>query len=154
MQYSVLYPLHAWGIIVIVILGHHILLSLSCQHWRSECGLDLQSKLAVAHEHLNYDEHLGTLSVQSKLKDSITHESSCRTWNRLLLGYKPRSVFFYSSCSLWHSVYISQFRTLAGAKWTLCGYSIALSQGCFIYHHDKVLYYLTTELSSTLMDQL
>jgi len=54
-------------------------------------------KLAVAHERFNYDEHLSTLFVQSKLKDSITLESRCRTWNRLLLG---RTVLFYSSCSI------------------------------------------------------
>ena len=44
-------------------------------------------KLAAAHECSNYDKHLGiiTLSVQSKLKESISLESSCGTWNRLLL---------------------------------------------------------------------
>ena len=50
------------------------------------CYLYLQSKkLAAAQECLNYDKYLGMLSVQSKLKDLISRESSCGAWNRLLL---------------------------------------------------------------------
>jgi len=115
----------------------------------------------VAHERLNYDEHLDTLSVQSKLKDSITLESGCRTWNRLLLGCNPGQFSFIlraASDTLPTSVNLKRWHIQCGAKCTLCGHSqpttahilggcpVALSQGCFTYRHDKVLHCLATEL--------
>ena len=54
------------------------------------CHLYLQSrKLAAADERSRYDKHLDTLSVQCKLKDSVSLESCCGTWSRLLLGCNP-----------------------------------------------------------------
>ena len=54
-------------------------------------------KLAAAVECPQYDKHVSTLSVQCKLKDSVSLESDCGTWNRLLLGCNPgHAVFFYS----------------------------------------------------------
>jgi len=118
-------------------------------------------KLAVAHERLNYDEHLDTLSVQSKLKDSITLQSSCSTWNRLLLGCNPGQFSFIlcaASDTLPTPVNLKCWYIQCGAKCKLCGHSqptrahilggcpVALSQGRFTYHHDKILHCLATEL--------
>jgi len=84
-------------------------------------------KLAViAHECFNYDEHLSTLSVQSKFKDSITLESSCRTWNRLLLGCNPGQ-FSFILCAAFDtlptSVNLKRWNIQCGSKCSLCGYS-------------------------------
>ena len=53
------------------------------------CSLYLQEKLFAVEECSYYDNHLDTLSVQSKPKDSETLESGCRNLNRLLLGGNP-----------------------------------------------------------------
>ena len=54
----------------------------------------LSKKLLAAVECSRYDDHLDTLSVQCKLKDSVCLESCCKTWNRLLLGCHPGHLSF------------------------------------------------------------
>ena len=54
----------------------------------------LSKKLIAADEHSCYNRHLDTLSVQCKLKDSVSFESCCGTWNRLLLGCNPGHISF------------------------------------------------------------
>ena len=49
----------------------------------------LSKKLIAADERSCYNKHFDTLSVQCKLKDSVSLESCCGTWNRLLLGCNP-----------------------------------------------------------------
>jgi len=45
----------------------------------------LSKKMLSANERSQYDEHLDTLSVQCKLRDSVQLETCCGSWNRLLL---------------------------------------------------------------------
>jgi len=71
---------------------------------------------------------------------------------------QPRSVLFYSSCSIWHSVNLKHWNIQCGSKCSLCGYSqlttahvlggcsVALSQGNFTYRHDRILHCLATEI--------
>ena len=101
-----------------------------------------------------------TLSVQSKLKDSITLESSCRTWNRLLLGSNPAQLSFFHAASdtLPTPVNLKRWNIHCESKCSLCGYSqpttahilgncsVALSHGHFTYCHDQVLHCLATEI--------
>ena len=55
----------------------------------------LSKKLLAADECSRYDDHLDTLSVQGKLKDSVFGlESCCKTWNRPLLGCHPGHLSF------------------------------------------------------------
>ena len=54
----------------------------------------LSKKLIAADERSCYNKYLDTLSVQCKLKDSVSLESCCGTWNRLLLGCNPGHISF------------------------------------------------------------
>ena len=54
----------------------------------------LSKKLIAADERSCYNKHLDTLSVQCKLKDSVSLESCCGTWNRWLLGCNPGHISF------------------------------------------------------------
>ena len=54
----------------------------------------LSKKLIAADERSCYNKHFDTLSVQYKLKDSVSLESCCGTWNRLLLGCNPGHISF------------------------------------------------------------
>ena len=54
----------------------------------------LSKKLIAADECSCYNKYLDTLSVQCKLKDSVSLESCCGTWNRLLLGCNPGHISF------------------------------------------------------------
>ena len=64
------------------------------------CHLYLLSKNGWWQSQSRYIDHLDTLSVQDKLKDSVCLESSCRTWNRLLLGCHPGHLSFFATCFL------------------------------------------------------
>ena len=54
----------------------------------------LSRKLLIADERSRIENHLDTLSVQSKLKDSARLETCCGTWNRLMLGCHPGQFLF------------------------------------------------------------
>ena len=131
--------------------------------------LYLQSKkLAAADERSRYDKHLDTLSVHCKLKDSVSLESCCGTWNRLLLGCNPGQLFFIlraASDTLPTLVNLQRWNIQCSAKCILCGGTqpttahilggcpSALTQGRYTYRHNQVLDCLFTELSKVLTDQ-
>ena len=125
-------------------------------------------KLAANDERLRYDEHLGTLSVQCKLKDSVSLDYRCGTWNRLLLGCNPGHFSFIlraASDTLPTAVHLRRWNIQCGAKCTLCGSTqpttahvvggcpSALTQGRYTCRHSQVLGSLITELSKVLADQ-
>ena len=89
-------------------------------------SLYLQAKKIIAAEERSYyDNHLDTLTVQGKLKDSVTLESGCRTWNRLLLlGCNPGQLSFVlcaASDTLPISVDLKRWHIQCGARCSLCG---------------------------------
>ena len=103
------------------------------------------------------------LFSQSWKTGSVTLESSCRTWNRLLLGCNPVQsqvsfILCTTSDTLPTSVNLRRWHIQCGTKCTLCGHSqsttahalggcsVALSKGRFTYRHDNVLHCLATEL--------
>jgi len=125
-------------------------------------------KLAAADERSRYDKHLSTLSVQCKLKDSVSLESHCGTWNRLMLGCNPGQFSFIlraASDTLPTAVNLQRWNIQSSAKCALCGSTqpttahvlggcpIALSQGRYTYRHNQVLSCLTTELFRVLPEQ-
>ena len=105
----------------------------------------LSKKLLAADECSRYDDHLDTLSVQCKLKDSVCFESCCKTWNRLLLGSHPGHLSFILRAALPTPVNLQQWHIQCDVKCSLCGNTrpttahvlggcpVALSQGCFTY---------------------
>ena len=125
-------------------------------------SLYLQAKkLVAAEEHSYYDNHLDTLSVRSKLKESVTLESGCRTWNRSLLGCNPGQLSFIlcaASDTLPTSVNLKCWHIQCGARCSLRGCTqpatahvlggcpTSLKQGRFTYRHNQVLQCLTAEL--------
>ena len=126
--------------------------------------LYLESKnLAAADERSCYDGHLSTLSVQCKLKDLVSLESCCGTWNRLLVGCNPGQFSFIlraTSDTLPTPVNLQRWNIQRSAKCVLCGgysayyhtcfgwlYPFTLAQGRYTYRHDQVLNCLTTALS-------
>jgi len=119
-------------------------------------------KLARVQESINYDKYLDTLSVQCKLKDSISLESSCETWNKLLLGCNPGQFSFIlraASDTLPTAVNFQCWHIQCSAKCVLCGSAQpttvhvlggcpgALTQGRFTFCHNQVLKCLATEIS-------
>ena len=121
----------------------------------------LSKKLIAADERSCYNEHLDTLSVQCKLKDSVSLESCCGTWNRLLLGCNPGHISFVlraASDTLPTAVNLQRWRIQCSAKCSLCGCTqpttahvlggcpSALTQGRFTFRHNQVLYCLASEL--------
>ena len=46
------------------------------------------------HTRREYEDHLQTLTVQSKSANSAELESCCRTWNRLVAGFHPGQLSF------------------------------------------------------------
>ena len=76
---------------------YHILSQVRSQlsSFPTACSLyKLSRKLLIADERSRYENHLDTLSVQSKFKDSACLETYCGTWNRLLLGCHPGQFSF------------------------------------------------------------
>ena len=120
-------------------------------------------KLVSPEERSYYDNHLDTLSVQSKLKDSVTLESGCRTWNRLLLGCNPGQMSFIlcaASDTLPTSVNLKRWHIQCGARCSLCSCTqpttahvlggCPTSGGYFTYRCNQVLQCLTAELKKLL----
>ena len=128
----------------------------------------LSKKLIAADERSCYNKHLDTLSVQCKLKDSVSLESCCGTWNRLLLGCNPGHISFVlraASDTLPIAVNLQRWRIQCSAKCSLCGCTqpttahvlggcpSALMQGRFTFRHNQVLYCLASELSNFVAGQ-
>ena len=101
------------------------------------------------------------LSVQCKLKDSISLESSCGTGNRLLLGCNTGQFSFILhavSDTLPAAVNLQRWHIQCSAKCVLCGSAqpttalvlggcpAALTQGRFTFFHNLVLKCLATEI--------
>ena len=117
-------------------------------------------KLAAADEHLCYDTHLSTLSVLCKIKDLVSLESCCGTWNRLLQGGNPGQFSFtlravFKSTTMEHPMQCK----VCVVRWFLAYYCTcfggcptALTQGRYIYRHNQVLNCITTELSKVLSE--
>jgi len=114
-----------------------------------------------ANERSQYDEHLDTLSVQCKLRDSVQLETCCGSWNRLLLGCHPGQFSFIlhaasdtlPTLQRWHI----QCGPLCGCvrpttAHVLSGRPVALSQDRYTYHHDQVLGCLVSGLSDLLAE--
>ena len=125
----------------------------------------LSRKLLIADERSHYENHLDTLSVQSKLQDSACLEACCGTWNRLLLGCHPGQFSFIllaASDTLPTAVNLQRWRIQCDTKCTLCGYvrpttahvlgscQVTLSQDRFTYQHNQVLHCLASKLSDFL----
>ena len=101
------------------------------------CPLYLFSKkLLAADEYSRYDDHLDTLSVQCKLKDSVCLESCCKTWNRLLLECHLGHISFIlraASDTLPISVNLQRWHIQCDVKCSLCRPTTAhVIGGCFI----------------------
>ena len=100
------------------------------------------------------EEHLQTLSVQSKFADSAELETPCRTWHRLLSSLHPGQLSFLlraASDTLPTTMNLLRWNIQCSAKCTLCdsscpttahvlsGCPAALSQDRYTYRHDLVL---------------
>ena len=127
----------------------------------------LSKKMLSVGECSRYNDHLDTLSVQCKLKDSVSLEACCGTWNRLMLGCHPGQLSFIlraASDTLPTAVNLQRWHIQCNAKCSLCGCvrpttahilngcPTALSQGRFTYRHDQVLHCLVLGLSEILAE--
>ena len=96
----------------------------------------------------NYVDHLDTLSVQYKLKESVCLETHCGTWSQLLLGCHPGQFSFIPCSTLdtlptavnlqcWHIHCDAKCSLYGCARPTtahiLSGCPVALSQECYTY---------------------
>ena len=105
------------------------------------------------------EDHLQTLSVQSKFADSAELETSCRTWHRLLSSLHPGQLSFLlraASDTLPTVMNLQRWKIQCSAKCILCdsshpttahvlsGCPTALSQDRYTYRHDLVLQSLVT----------
>ena len=111
---------------------------------------------------MQFADHLQTLSVQSKFQNSAELETSCRTWNRLVMGFHPGQLSFLlraASDTLPTAVNLLRWSILSEAKCSLCdsqrpttahvlsGCPAALNQSCYTYRHDQVLFVLVSKLT-------
>ena len=91
----------------------------------------------------HYNDHLDTLSVQCKLKDSVCLEACYGTWNSLMLGCHPGQLSFIlhvASDTLPTAVNLQRWHIQCNAKCPILNScSTALSQGHFTYWHDLAL---------------
>ena len=105
------------------------------------------------------EDHLQTLSVQSKFADSAELETSCRTWHQLLSSLHPGQLSFLlraASDMLPTAMNLRLWNIQCSAKYTLCDSSCpttayvlsscpaALSQDRYTYRHDLVHQSLVT----------
>jgi len=127
----------------------------------------LSKKMLSVNERSRYDNHLDTLSVQCKLKDSVCLEACCGSWNRLLLGCHPGQFSFIlraASDTLPTAVNLQRWHIQCDAKCPLCscarpttahvlsGCPVALSQDRYTYRHDQVLGCLVSGISDLLAE--
>ena len=84
----------------------------------------ISKKMLSVGECSHYNDHLDTLSVQCKLKDSVSLEACCGTWNRLMLGCHPGQLSFIlraASDTLPTAVNLQRWHIQCSAKCPLCG---------------------------------
>ena len=84
----------------------------------------LSKKMLSVDECSHYNDHLDTLPVQCKLKDSVSLEACCGTWNRLMLGFHPGQLSFILRAvpdALPTAVNLQQWHIQCNAKCPLCG---------------------------------
>ena len=113
------------------------------------------------------NDHLQSLTVQSKFESSAELESSCKTWNRLLKGFHPDQLSFLlraASDTLPTAVNLQRWSILCEVKCLLCdsrrpttahvlsSCPAALNQQRYTYRHDQVLRVLATKLSEAFAD--
>ena len=114
------------------------------------------------HTKMQCEDHLQSLSVQSKFQNSAELETSCRTWNRLVMGFHPGQLSFLlraASDTLPTAVNLLRWSIQSEAKCALCDSQrpttahvlsscpAALNQSRYNYRHDQVLFILTTKLT-------
>jgi len=83
----------------------------------------LSKKILMANEHSCYQDHLDTLSVQCKVKESLYLETRCGTWNRLMLGCHPGQFSFIlhaASDTLPMAMNLRRWHIQCNAKCSLC----------------------------------
>ena len=100
------------------------------------------------------ENHLQTLTVQSKFGCSAELESSCKTWNRLLAGFHPGQLSFLlqaASDTLPTAINLWRWSVQCDSKCLLCdssrpttahilnGCPVALNQQHYTYRHNQVL---------------
>ena len=106
------------------------------------------------------ENHLQTLSVQSKFEGSAELENPCKTWNRLLKGFHPGQLSFLlraASDTLPTPVNLQRWSLQCCARCSLCdtnhpttahvlsGCPVALTQQRYTYRHNQVLFVLATK---------
>jgi len=99
------------------------------------------------------EDHLQTLSVQSKFQNYTELETSSRTWNRLVMGFHPGQLSFLlhaESDTLSIAVNLLRWSFQSEAKCSLCdsqrpmtahvlsGCPAALNQSRYTYRHNQV----------------
>ena len=122
----------------------------------------MAKKQLRVHTKMQCEDHLQSLSVQSKFQNSAELETSCRTWNRLVMGFHPGQLSFLlraASDTLPTAVNLLRWSIQSEAKCALCDSQrpttahvlsscpAALNQSRYTYRHDQVLFVLTTKLT-------
>ena len=117
-------------------------------------------KVAIDKETAQCTHKLEFLSVQCKLKDAASLETSSHLWNRPLLGFHPGqlSILHASSDTLPTPMNLHQWQNQASSVCRLCkssrptiahilnGCSVALQQGKYTYQHDDILMCLLSDI--------
>jgi len=113
------------------------------------------------------EDHLQSLSVQSKFEDSTKLEDSCKTWNRLLSSFHPGQLSFLlraASDTLPTAVNLRRWSVQCDAKCLLCdstrpttahvlsGCPTALTQQRYTFRHNQVLSVLASALTNLFAD--
>ena len=113
------------------------------------------------------ENHLQTLTVQSKFGDSAKLEATCGSWNRLMSGFHPGQLSFLlraSSDTLPTAVNLCRWKVQCSARCTLCastrpttahvlsGCPAALTQNRYTYRHNLALQCLAFQLINVLKD--
>ena len=129
----------------------------------------LSKKLLSATECSRYDDHLDSLTVQCKLRDSVHLETCCGSWNRLLLGCHPGQFSFIlhaTSDTLPTAVNLQRWRIQCDARCLLCncarpttahvlsGCPVTLSKDRYTCRHDQVLGCLVSGISNLLAEDV
>ena len=113
------------------------------------------------------EDHLQSLSVQSKFGGSAALEASCKTWNRLLSTFHPGQLSFLlraASDTLPTAVNLQRWSIQCDAKCLLCdstrpttahvlsGCPAALNQQRYTFRHNHVLSVLASALTNLFTD--
>ena len=125
------------------------------------------SKLVVRdYQASHWDNHLDSLTVQSKFKDIIALEPDCKVWNRILSGLPAGHLSFILKAGadcLPTSLNLRRWKFQTDPKCPLCSSPLptsahilnqcptALNQGRYTWRHDSVLRSFVKSLTSYLL---